>query len=112
MLATFSEPTLVALVGFLGGICLGLAARVGRFCTLGSIEDVYYGDSTLRIRMWGIAIGVAIIGTHGLSALNLLNLNETLALTRLWNPLASIVGGLLFGYGMAIFFTNLGLRRV
>jgi len=31
-----------------------------------------------------------------------LNLNETLALTRLWNPLASIVGGLLFGYGMAL----------
>jgi len=61
MLATFSEPTLVALVGFLGGICLGR-----------------------------------------LSALNLLNLNETLALTRLWNPLASIVGGLLFGYGMAL----------
>jgi len=102
MLSTFSEPTLVACVGLFGGILLGLAARIGRFCTLGAIEDVYYGASTLRLRMWGIAIGVAVIGTFGLSALNLLNLGETLALSRLWNPIASIVGGLLFGYGMAL----------
>ncbi len=102
MLATFSEPTLVALIGLFGGILLGLAARIGRFCTLGAIEDVYYGDSTLRLRMWGIAIGVAIIGTHSLSALNLLNLNETLSLARTWSPIGSIIGGLMFGYGMAL----------
>lgn len=102
MLSTFSEPALVALVGMFGGILLGLAARMGRFCTLGAIEDVYYGDSTLRLRMWGVAVGIAIIGTFGLSAFNLLNLQDTLYLSREWNPLASILGGLLFGYGMAL----------
>jgi len=97
-----SEPALVALVGLFGGILLGLAARIGRFCTLGAIEDLYYGENPLRLRMWGIAIGVAVMGTFALSAMGLLDLGATLYLGRVWNPSASIVGGLLFGYGMAL----------
>ena len=102
MLATLQEPTLVALVGLVGGILLGLAARIGRFCTLGALEDALYGNSTTRLRMWGIAVGVCVIGTFGLSALNLLDLGETLYLSQKWNPIASVVGGLIFGYGMAL----------
>ncbi|MCX7560381.1 YeeE/YedE family protein [Sulfitobacter sp. F26204] len=102
MLDLFSEPVLVALLGMIGGIALGLAARIGRFCTLGAIEDLYYGENTLRLRMWGIAIGVAVIGTFALSAAGLLDLEQTLYLSRSWNPLESIFGGLLFGYGMAL----------
>lgn len=102
MLEILSEPMLVAAIGLIGGILLGLAARIGRFCTLGAIEDVFYGENTLRLRMWGIAIGVAVIGTFGLSALDLLDLSQTLYLSRHWNPLSSIFGGLLFGYGMAL----------
>ena len=52
--------------------------------------------------MWGIAIGVSIIGTFGLSAAGLLSLDSTLYLGREWNPIASVIGGLLFGYGMAL----------
>jgi hypothetical protein len=102
MLDLLSEPTLTALVGLLGGIALGLAARLGRFCTLGSIEDVFYGGSSLRLRMWGIAIGVAITGTFVLSWAQLVPLSETLYLNREWNPLASVIGGVTFGYGMAL----------
>ncbi|WP_299558183.1 YeeE/YedE family protein [uncultured Sulfitobacter sp.] len=102
MFDVFSESALVALVGLAGGILLGLAARMGRFCTLGAIEDLYYGDSSLRLRMWGIAISVSVIGTFALSALGLLDLGQTLYLGRAWNPLASVFGGLVFGYGMAL----------
>ena len=102
MLDLISESALTALVGLVGGVFLGLAARIGRFCTLGAIEDVYYGESTLRLRMWGIAIGVAIIGTFLLSATGMLDLGQTLYLSQKWNPLASVVGGLMFGYGMAL----------
>jgi uncharacterized protein len=102
MFDVFSEPTLVALIGLAGGVFLGLAARIGRFCTLGAIEDLYYGESALRLRMWGIAIGVAVIGTFGLSALGLLDLGGTLYMTRDWNLLGSVFGGLVFGYGMAL----------
>jgi uncharacterized membrane protein YedE/YeeE len=102
MLDFISEPALTALVGLIGGIVLGLAARIGRFCTLGAIEDAYSGESTLRLRMWGIAIGVAIICTFTLSAAGLLELDQTLYLSQCWNPAASVAGGLLFGYGMAL----------
>ncbi|AEI95149.1 YeeE/YedE family protein [Roseobacter litoralis] len=102
MLDLMSESTLVALIGLVGGIFLGLAARIGRFCTLGAIEDLHYGENALRLRMWGIAIGVAVLGTFGLSAMGLLDLQQTLYLSIAWNPVASIVGGLLFGYGMAL----------
>jgi len=102
MPATLTEPTLVALAGLFGGILLGLAARLGRFCTLGALEDALYGNSTMRLRMWGVAIGVSVIGTFSLSAMNLLDLGDTLYLSQRWNPLASLSGGLVFGYGMAL----------
>ncbi|KIN63346.1 YeeE/YedE domain protein [Sulfitobacter noctilucicola] len=102
MIDALPEPVWVALIGMAGGILLGLAARIGRFCTLGAIEDLYYGESPLRLQMWGIAIGVAVIGTFGLSGLGLLDLGDTLYLSRRWNPFESIVGGLIFGYGMAL----------
>ena len=63
MMDMLSETQWVALIGLGGGILLGLAARLGRFCTLGAIEDMLYGGSADRMRMWGLAIGVA-----GLSA--------------------------------------------
>jgi hypothetical protein len=102
MTGQMSEPVLVALVGLFGGLLLGLAARIGRFCTLGAIEDLYYGENPLRLRMWGVAIGVSVIGTFGLSATGLLDLDQTLYLGRAWNPFASVFGGLVFGYGMAL----------
>lgn len=102
MLNLVSEPVAVAFVGLVGGILLGLAARMGRFCTLGAIEDLYYGESPQRLLMWGIAIGVAVMGTFGLSATGLLDMEQTLYLGRAWNPIESIVGGLIFGYGMAL----------
>ena len=96
------ETSLVAFVGLFGGIILGLAARLGRFCTLGALEDMYYGGNAVRLRMWGIAVGMAISSTYGLSALGYIDLSETLYLSAAWNPWANIFGGLLFGYGMAL----------
>lgn len=102
LLDFLSETQLVALIGLGGGILLGLAARLGRFCTLGAIEDWLYGGSVVRLRMWGIAIGTAIIGSFALIASGALPAAETMYLSLRWMPLASIIGGLMFGYGMAL----------
>lgn len=102
MFDTIGDANLTALFGLLGGIVLGLAARIGRFCTLGAIEDVLYGEDDLRIRMWAIAIGTAVFGTFSLMAFGWLTPLDTLYLSQNWLPQASIVGGLLFGYGMAL----------
>ncbi|MDO7629600.1 MAG: YeeE/YedE family protein, partial [Loktanella sp.] len=90
------------MVGAAGGLLLGLAARLGRFCTLGALEDFFYGGSALRLRMWGIAIGVAIVNSFGAAALGLIDLSTTAYLSQSLNIPASIIGGLMFGYGMAL----------
>ncbi|WP_421703628.1 YeeE/YedE family protein [Aliiroseovarius sp.] len=97
-----SDASLAALVGLFGGLLLGLAARLGLFCTLGAIEDMLYAGSSLRMRMWGIAIGVAVMGSFALIGLGWLGADEAAYLRQQWNPLASVLGGLLFGYGMAL----------
>lgn len=96
------DAWLVAVVGGAGGALLGLAARLGRFCTLGGIEDALYGGSDHRLRMWGLAMGVAVVGTFALVAAGLIDIGATVFLRNGWNPLAHAVGGLIFGYGMAI----------
>ncbi len=102
MLELIGEANTTAFIGLLGGLALGLAARIGRFCTLGAIEDYLYGDDDRRLRMWGIAIAVAIIGVHLALSVGLFNSSQTAYLDRVWNPLGTIVGGLMFGYGMAL----------
>lgn len=102
MLDVIGEANTATLVGLFGGIILGLAARIGRFCTLGAIEDQIYGNDGTRLRMWLVAIGVAVIGTHLAMQFGYLEGSETAYLDRVWNPFATIVGGLMFGYGMAL----------
>ena len=96
------EPLVIALVAFGGGILLGLAARLGRFCTLGAIEDLLYQGSDTRLRMWGLAIGFAGVAAFGMAALGLFEIAENVYWLTPWSPLASVTGGLLFGYGMSI----------
>ncbi len=102
MLDFLSDSQSVALIGACGGILLGLSARLGRFCTLGAIEDLLYGGSTLRMRMWFLAIGVAVIGSFSLIGLGLLDETQSYYLSIRWMPAASVLGGLMFGYGMAL----------
>lgn len=80
MLDYLGEANSAALVGLVGGIALGLAARIGRFCTLGAIEDAIYGGDDRRMRMWAIAIGVAVIGTHLAISLDLFDANASVYL--------------------------------
>ena len=97
MLNMTSEAILVASVGAFGGVILGLAARLGRFCSLGAIEDLLYGGSDTRLRMWGLAIGTACIGSFALIGTGLLDGSDTLYLSFRWMPVASVIGGLMFG---------------
>jgi len=96
-----SIGVLAALVGLFGGAVMGMAVRLGDFCTLGAIESAVYGNDQTRLRMWGLALGVAIFGTFLLAQFGVLSIDKTFYHAIAWNPLASIVGGLMFGYGMA-----------
>ena len=93
---------LAALIGLVGGVVLGLSARLGDFCTLGALESAVYGQDQKRLRLWGIVLGVAILGTQTGAMAGWIDLSGTFYHAIAWNPLAAIAGGLIFGYGMAM----------
>ncbi len=94
-------PYIVALVGALGGAALGLAARLGRFCTLAAIEDAIFSKDLRRLRMWSLAIGVAIGGVLVLRESGTVDFSNSLYSRLDLNPLAWVCGGVMFGLGMA-----------
>ena len=97
------EPSILAtFLGLGSGVILGLAARLGQFCTFGAIESAYLGNDQRRIRLWGIVLGIAIITIYSLDSLGQLNVSDTAYHRIKWNPIGSIIGGLLFGYGMGL----------
>jgi uncharacterized membrane protein YedE/YeeE len=99
-LATLTKEVLGAF--FLGGLLLGAISQRTHFCTMGAISDVVHLGDWTRARQWLCAMGVAVLGFTALSDLGLINPSHTLyASTRLmW--LSTLVGGVMFGYGMVI----------
>jgi uncharacterized membrane protein YedE/YeeE len=99
-LASLTKEVLGAF--FLGGLLLGVISQRTHFCTMGAISDVVNLGDWTRARQWLCAMGVAMMGFAALSDLGLIDASKTLyASTRLmW--LSTLVGGLMFGYGMVI----------
>jgi len=99
-LAALSKEVLGAF--FLGGLCLGIISHRTHFCTMGAISDVVHLGDWTRARQWALAIAVAMLGFAALTDLGLIDASKTLyASTRLmW--LSTLVGGVMFGYGMVI----------
>jgi uncharacterized membrane protein YedE/YeeE len=90
------------LLGLGLGAAFGFVARRGRFCTLGAIEDSVYANDTRRLRTWLLAIGVAIIGVHLLESFGELDLTKSIYTGSRLEFGALILGGLIFGFGMAL----------
>ena len=71
-------PALVTGLAFVLAAVFGAVATRVNFCTMGAISDVVnFGDSR-RLRMWLLAIAVAIAGTGALQAAGLVDLSKTL----------------------------------
>lgn len=90
------------LLGLGLGAAFGFVARRGRFCTLGAIEDSVYDNDTRRLRSWLLAIAVAIVGVHLLEAFGELDLTKSIYTGSRLELGALILGGLMFGFGMAL----------
>ena len=103
-----SEQTPAMLVPYvLGGAFLlafvfGAVANKTSFCTMGAVSDwVNLGDSG-RMRMWALAIGVAILGANGLHLAGAIDLSKSIYQAPNLHWLSHLVGGLLFGIGMTL----------
>jgi len=90
------------LLGFVLGAALGFVVRRGRFCVLGAIEDATYANDTRRLQSWLVAIGVAIAGLHVFELWGGIDLSRTIYLGARLDWGALMIGGLIFGFGMAL----------
>lgn len=93
---------LPALCGLFIGVAAGFAVRHAKLCSFGAIEDVVAGGDSRRLRIFGLALGIAILGTQALIVLGYFDPElSTYIPTAL--PVAAIaIGSVLFGLGMAM----------
>lgn len=79
----------------------GIASRT-HFCTMGAVSDILTMGDWTRMRMWGLAVGVAMLGFAGLVAAGLVDPSKTLYASNRFIWLSALVGGALFGVGMVL----------
>lgn len=102
MSGTSHLGAIVAWGGFALGVVFGAVANRANFCTMGAVSDVVNMGSWARMRMWLLAIAVAIIGTHALQLAGLIDVEKSIYTRAHFTWLSYIVGGLLFGIGMTL----------
>jgi uncharacterized protein len=99
-LATLSAYVLWA--AFALAFAFGAIVQRTNFCTMGGVADVVnFGDWT-RMRQWLLAIAVAIAGTTLLDASGLIDVRWSFYTSERFTPLAYLIGGLMFGFGMVL----------
>ena len=92
----------VLIAGFLIGLIAGFAARAAAFCTLGAIADAVVGQRHRRLRAWALALAVALLGSQTLHQFGVVDLGLSIYLAQPFNAVTALVGGGLFGLGMAL----------
>ena len=93
---------LLPIAGGLAGIVIGAAARLDRFCTLSALERHWYANDSSGIRTWVLAAAVAIIATQAMTLSGLIDLRSSFYLSTNFGWTGAIIGGLAFGFGMAL----------
>jgi len=95
-------PALITGLAFVLAAIFGAVATRVNFCTMGAISDVVnFGDSR-RLRMWLLAVAVAIAGAGALQAAGQVDLSKSLYTGSRVAWLSLVVGGFLFGFGMTL----------
>jgi uncharacterized membrane protein YedE/YeeE len=80
----------------------GAIGQRTRFCTMGAVSDIVgLGDWT-RMRMWVLAMAVAMLGFNAMVALGSVAAADTIYAVPTLRWLSALAGGLLFGIGMVL----------
>ena len=98
-------PRLVSQVvwaAFALGLVFGAVAQRAHFCTMGALADVVSTGDTTRLRMWALAVGVAVLGFNGMAVLGWIDATDSVYARPQLIWLSNAFGGLLFGFGMVL----------
>jgi len=95
-------PILVAGFAFALAFVFGAVANRTNFCTMGAIVDISVFGDWRRMRMWALAIAVAMAGTGILVTAGLIDTAKTIYTVPQVRWVSALVGGFLFGFGMTL----------
>ncbi len=95
-------PALVAWCSFALAFVFGWVGNRTHFCTMGAVADIVTMGSWQRMRMWMLAMAVAILGATLLHKAGMIDLSKSIyqRSNLLW--LSHLLGGFLFGIGMVL----------
>ena len=103
MSATASNlSSIVTWSGFGIAFVFGAVAQRTNFCTMGAISDVVNMGSWGRMRMWMLAMAVAIAGASALQLAGLVDLSKSIYARPSFSWLSYLLGGFVFGVGMTL----------
>lgn len=89
-------------LAFAVAFAFGAIGQKTHFCTMGAVSDIVNMEDWSRMRMWLLAIGVAILGAGALHEAGLIDLGKSFYRTPAFNWLSYLVGGGCFGVGMVL----------
>ena len=94
-------PSNLAWGGFLIGLAFGFIVYRTNFCTMGSLSDILTFSDWRRFRAWLLAAAVALLGAQLLHYWGIVDLGNSIFLFGSLSWGANLLGGVLFGFGMA-----------
>ena len=94
--------TLVLWASFGLSVLFGAITQRTHFCTMGAVSDIVNMGDWTRMRMWVMAMGVAMIGFNAMVALGWLDAANSIYGGPRFMGLSALVGGLMFGFGMVL----------
>ena len=80
----------------------GAIAQRTHFCTMGAVSDIVNMGDWTRMRMWVMAMGVAMIGFNLMVAAGWIEASKSLYGGPRFMWLSALAGGGLFGFGMVL----------
>ncbi len=98
-------PGLVAQVlaaAFALAVVFGAIAQRTHFCTMGAVADIVNMGDWTRMRMWLMAMGVAMVGFNVMVSLGWVQAGQSVYAGPRLIWLSNLLGGLLFGFGMVL----------
>jgi len=89
-------------LAFAVAFVFGAIGQKTHFCTMGAVSDIVNMGEWSRMRMWLLAIGIAILGAGALHASGQIDLGKSIYRTPNFTWLSYLVGGATFGVGMVL----------
>ena len=87
---------------FLLAAIFGAVGNKTHFCTMGAVSDWLNMGDTSRLRMWLLAMAVALLGSSALHLAGIVDLSKSIYPGPNFTWLSHLVGGFLFGVGMTL----------